>query len=282
MNGIEIKQISKHFKETQALDSVSLTLEPQKIYGLLGRNGAGKSTLLNILTGRILPDQGTVLIDGMPAWENDAALSRLYLMSEKDCYPEGMRISEVFRWTKEFYPNFDPEKAGEMAEQFHLSLNKKTKALSTGYRSVFKLITALCANTPYVLLDEPVLGLDANHRELFYRLLLENYSENPRTFVLSTHLIEEVAALIEDVIIINNGRILRNETCEKLLAQGYTISGMAAAVDRYCEGRELIGTDTLGGLKTAYILGRPEKPLPDGLECSRLDLQKLFVRLTND
>lgn len=282
MSGIEVKNISKSYGTVKALEDVSLKLQENKIYGLLGRNGAGKTTLLNIITNRIFEDSGEVLIDGAPHNGNDSALGRLYMMGESNLYPENMKIKDVFKWTKTFYPDFDQEYAEKAAERFGLNIKKKTNALSTGYNSIFKLIIALSVNTPYVLLDEPVLGLDANHRELFYKLLLEKYAEKPFTAVISTHLIEEVSGIIEDVIIIKNGRVIKNESCEELLSKGYTVSGTADRVDSFIKDKQVIGTDTLGGLKTAYILGKPEGDAPEGLELTRLDLQKLFIQLTNE
>lgn len=282
MNGIELKDISKRFGETQALQDISLCFEENKIYGLLGRNGAGKSTMLNIIANRLFADTGQVMVDGMPAEENDQAQRLLYLMSEQTLYPESMRIRDVFKWTKNFYPNFDLAYAQNLADNFGLDTKKKVRSLSTGYASIFKIIAALSVNVPYVLLDEPVLGLDANHRDMFYKLLLEKYGECPSTYVISTHLIEEVSGVIEDIVIIKNGEVIRNESCESLLSKGYTVSGKASEVDAFIEGKEIIGIDALGGLKTAHILGAVDRrEIPDSLEVSRLDLQKLFIQLTN-
>lgn len=281
MTGIEIKNITKNYGNICALDNVSLQFKPQKIYGLLGRNGAGKSTLLNIISNRIFASSGEVLVDGESAVDNDRALGKIYLMSEKDYYPTKMKLKTLFTWTKTFYPEFDEAYARQLAARFDLNINKTFKSLSTGYTSIFKLIIALSVNTPYIFLDEPVLGLDANHRELFYRILLEKFSEMPCTIIISTHLIEEVSGIIEDIVIINKGKILKNESCEELLNKGYTISGSSSAVDAYVADKNVIGTDTLGGLKTAYILGPRDNNVPKELEISRLDLQKLFIQLTN-
>lgn len=279
---IEIKNISKNFGNTCALDGVSITFEENRIYGLLGRNGAGKTTLLNIITNRIFVDGGDVLVDGISSKENDDALKKIYMMGEKNFYPDSMKIKEIFRWTKEFYPSFDTEYAYKLADIFELKLNKNVKSLSTGYNSIFKVIIALSVNTPYVLLDEPVLGLDANHRDVFYKLLIEKYSNSPATFIISTHLIEEVSNVIEDVIIIKKGKIIRNESREELMSVGYTVSGMASLVDEYIKGKEVIGVDSIGGLKSAYIMGLVNKQsVPKGLEITKMDLQKLFVQLTN-
>lgn len=282
MNRIDIQGVTKRFGDVTALDNVSLALEGDRIYGLLGRNGAGKTTLLNAITNRLFIDEGTITVNGLPAMENDAAQAQLYMMSERGNYPDAMRVEEVFRWTSEFYQGaFDMEYAKKLCDAFSLDPRKKVRQLSTGYGSIYKIIVALSLKVPFLLLDEPVLGLDANHRELLYRIILENYAETPRTIVISTHLIEEVSTLIEEVIIIKQGRIIRQATSEELLATGYTVSGPVAAVDAYIAGRELIGEDALGGLKTAYVLGKPEADLPASLEVSKLDLQKLFIQLTN-
>jgi len=282
MNCIEVENIYKKFGDTVALDSISLKFEENKIYGLFGRNGAGKSTLLNIISNRIFSNNGQVMVDGTPAKENDSAQRKIYMMSEKNLYPEKMKIIDAFRWSKEFYPNFDIDYAKDLAEKFELNTKKAIHMLSTGYTSIFKIIIALSVNVPYVLFDEPVLGLDANHRELFYKLLIVKYSKNPFCAVISTHLIEEVSNVIEDIIIIKNGKIIRNETCEALLRKGYTITGSTAIINAYIAGKNVIGMDSLGGLKTVYILGIPDKEtLPEGVEIANLDLQKLFVQLTN-
>ena len=278
---IVINQVSKSFGPVRALNRVSVTLEEGKIYGLLGRNGAGKSTLLNVLTDRIFPEEGSVTVDGEPVRDNDRALSKMYLMSEKNCYPESMRVKEAFRWTKEFYPDFDQEFAWNLAAAFELNTNAKVNKLSTGYSSIFKLVVALSVNTPYVLLDEPVLGLDANHRDLFYRTLLSRYTQRPFTAVISTHLIEEVASLIEDVVVIHKGEVLRQGSCQDLLSQGYTVTGPKGLVEEYLKGRNVLGVDVLGGLESGYVLGDPDRTsLPQGLELSGLDLQKLFILMT--
>ncbi|HIS68820.1 MAG TPA: ABC transporter ATP-binding protein [Candidatus Gallacutalibacter stercoravium] len=279
-NAIEAVNLSMYFGATPALRDVSVCFGEQKIYGLLGRNGAGKSTLLNLISNRLIPTQGSISIDGAPALENDYAQGKIYYMGEKNLLPDTSTVRDLFRWTKDFYPNFDKEYAARLAGEFGLNVKKKLKNLSTGYLTIAKLIAALAANTPYVFFDEPVLGLDANHRELFYRELIENYAENPRTIVISTHLIEEVADIVEQVVILKNGSILLDKPAEEVKSMGYCVSGKASQVEQYCAGRDVLSIESLGGLKTACLIGKPDA-LPNGLEVTPLDLQKLFVRLTN-
>jgi len=210
-------------------------------------------------------------------------MGQMYLLSEKNYYPETMKVYEAFRWASVFYPGFDITLAHNLAEKFSLPIKKKIDTLSTGYESVFKIIMALSTNAPFLLLDEPVLGLDALHRDMFYKLLIERYSENPCTIVISTHLIAEVSGLIEHCVIIRNGRIIKDSPCEELLQSGYNISGSANLVDQYIIGKKVISVSNLGGLKTACLSGEMPKQsdIPNGLEVSRLDLQDYFIQLMN-
>ena len=283
MSVIEVKNITKNYGGVTALNNVSVTFEENKICGLLGRNGAGKTTLLNLITGRIFADGGEILIDNERAAENDIAMSKVYCFGEQTLYPESMSVKKALEWTGEFYPDTDFPYAEELADKFSLSVKKKIKSLSTGYNSIFKIIVALSCNAPVLLLDEPVLGLDANFRDLFYRELIACYSRRPKTIVISTHLIEEAADVIENVVIIKNGEIIISDMTQNILTKGYTVTGAAAAVDDFTKGQKLLGADTLGGIKSAYVLesGRPAD-VPEGIEVSRMKLQSLFIHLTNN
>lgn len=283
MNGISIERVSKKFGSVVALDNINLSLEAGKIYGLLGRNGAGKSTLLNVISNRLFAEEGKVLIDGDNAIENDKALTKLYYMSEGNCYPENYSVNDVLQAAKMLYGEFDFDYAKKLCKKFDLNTKKKIKSLSTGYASIYKIITALCLPVPYLFLDEPVLGLDANHRELFYQLILEDYNRYERTIVISTHLIEEVSGLIEEVIIINKGKVIRKESCEELLNSGYTVTGKSKDIEAFIKGKNVLSENSLGGLRSVCILGKLNRAeIPDTLEITKLDLQKLFVNLTKE
>ena len=281
MQGIQIKNITKTYNGLTALDNVSFSFEFGKIYGFLGRNGAGKSTLINVIANRIFADEGKVLVDDVPARENMKVQEKIFCMSETDLYDKDLKIKEHFKWINRFYDSFNIDKALEISEKFNLDTDKRFKALSKGYQSIFKLTVALSLNVPYVIFDEPVLGLDANHRELFYDLLLKDYEDGERTIIIATHLIEEVANIIEEVVLIDKGKILLQESVERLLETGYSISGITKEVDDYCTDKNVIGCDELGSLKIAYVLGE-KTPLPENsnLQISAMNLQKLFVKLT--
>lgn len=284
MNAIEIKDITKTFSAVKALDHVSAVFEPNKIYGLLGRNGAGKTTLINLITNKLFPTEGEIMVDGQHAMENDEALGKIFCMTEQNLCPEGMRVKNAFKWAAEFYPAFDSDYAAALAKKFELDVNKKTKQLSTGYQSIFKLILAMASGAPILIFDEPVLGLDANHRDLFYKELLALFAEHPRTVIISTHLIDEVAEVIEQAVIIKDGRLVLNQPVEQLLTRAHSVSGEAGNVDEYARGKQVVFEQSMGKFKTATVLDSDKnQSLADslGVELSGVELQKLFIHLTN-
>lgn len=280
---IQVTNLTKVFGHKAVLKDVNLTIQPNTIYGLLGRNGAGKSTLFNLLTNRLNPTSGNVLVDGQLNKNHDQALGRMYLMSEANLYPPRSRVSEVFELTETLYGQFDQQLAKQLCQRFDLDPRVRVNKLSTGYRSIMKLIVALAVDVDFVFLDEPTLGLDANHRELFYQLLIENYSQRPRTFVISTHLIEEIANMVERVFVLQNGQLTVDDSTEAILAQSYAITGPKADVTAYTAGTNIIGQDQLGHLYVDYVYGPliADRPIPDTVTVDHIDLQKLFVTLTS-
>lgn len=282
MSKIEVRDLTKSYGKTTALNNVSVTFKENCIYGLLGRNGAGKSTLLNIISGRTFADSGEVLIDGVNASGNDSALGKVHLMSEQLLYNPSLKVRDMFRTASLYYPDFDTEYALKLCSEYELDTNRKLSKLSTGYRTIAKAVNALACGAPIVFFDEPVLGLDANHRDLFYKHVVNRYSEHPATFVISTHLIEETAGIIERAVVIQKGELLLDNDVEEVRSMGYSVSGKAADVDDFAKGRELMGEDVLGGLKTAYIKGQfSEAELPNGLTAEPMNLQSIFIHLTN-
>lgn len=269
--------LTRKFGNTTALNGVNLCLDEPKIYGLLGRNGAGKTTLLRLITNYIQPTEGSITLDEQNVWENEKAQHQIFLVTETSYFAE-MNAHKLIQLMSEIYPSFDKQQCLDYAKRFELDLNKKYTALSTGYKSVLRAVLSLSVHTPFLFLDEPTLGMDAFHRELFYKLLIESYSESPSCILLSTHLISEVEGLLENVIILDHGKVLIDESSEQLLAQGYCVSGRISDVDDYCSGKNVIGSSVVGGLKTTAVLGEREQ-VPDTLEVTGLSLQQLFVQL---
>ncbi|MDE7294313.1 MAG: ABC transporter ATP-binding protein [Oscillospiraceae bacterium] len=285
MSEIKVSKLCKNFGKNSALTDVSLTLRENCIYGLLGRNGAGKSTLLNILSGRMFPTSGEVTVDGEPLTGNDNALGKIFMMGEQLVFIPSLKVKKMFEVTADFYPDYDMEYAMKLAGNYGLDCKKHIHKLSTGYKTIAKIINALACGAPVVFFDEPVLGLDANHRDMFYRNVIERYTEHPATYVISTHLIEEASSFIERAIIIRESKLIMEEDTEIIRGMGYTVSGKAGDVDSYLSSlggsSEILRTEVIGGLKTVSIKGQPAGNT-QGLEITPLSLQNMFVCLTNE
>lgn len=287
MSKIKVSNVTKSYNNTtRALDKVNLTIEKNKIYGLLGRNGAGKTTLLNIISDKIFPSSGEVTVDGEKIIENEKKLNSICYMMQIAPYPPNMNSKALFKWAGKFYSDFDPVYANKLARKFKLDVTKSLDELSTGYNTIFKDILVLASNAEILLFDEPILALDANHRDTFYKEVLKSYSEKPKTIIISTHLIDEVAEVIEEVIIIKKGKIIREESVDSFLSSAYIISGRRNNVDKYLEKREFIVEETMGTLKVATVLeniSKMDNRLKEelNLEFTNVELQKLFITLTN-
>lgn len=281
MRELRAEHLTKRFGKTTALDDVTLSFEYGKIHALLGRNGAGKTTLLGVASNRLIPTSGQALVDGEPVTDNPRALAKVFCTGDVRMIPPSMCVDDLVGHMGRFHEGFDAKRALRLAKMFELDVKAKTGALSTGYRSICQLVMALSLDVDYLLLDEPVLGLDANHRELFYKLLLDDYLEKQRTVIIATHLIEEVANLVEQVTIVDRGRVLLASSAEELRASGYSVSGRTADVAAYCAGMEVLDVEELGGLSVAYVQGKPDAArLNERLDVAPLNLQKLFVKLT--
>ena len=232
---ISVTGLSRRYRGHTALDNVSLTIEPDTVTGLLGRNGAGKTTLLRILTGLEFPTAGEVKVFGAAPAENDAVLRRMVFVREDQAYPD-FRVGHAIRVASWFYPNWSAELAGQLIAEFELPLGRRIKRLSRGMRSAVGIVIGLAARADLTVFDEPYAGLDAVARQLFYDRLLADYAEHPRTIVLSTHLIDEVADLLEHIVMLDHGRVALDAPADEIRGTAMTVSGPAIAVEEFVAG----------------------------------------------
>ncbi|WP_460403372.1 ATP-binding cassette domain-containing protein [Actinophytocola sediminis] len=283
---VEVDQLSLRYDDVTAVDQLSCTLTGGKIYGLLGRNGSGKTSLLSVIAGYREPSEGTVRIGGQPVFENAEVTGQVCLVrGSGDAAPTGHKVSEVLSYARALRPSWDSEYAAELAELFSLPLKKNVSALSHGKRSALGIVIGLASRTPLTMFDESYLGLDAPSRYKFYDALLAEAMAHPRTMILSTHLIEEVSALFEEVLIIDEGKLVLHEEAESLRAAGSAVTGDADAVDRFVDGMRVVGEKRLGRTKSAMVYGELDAQTraqadAAGLDLGPLALQDLFVHLT--
>lgn len=283
---LKAEGVCKSYGNKEVLHDLDLTIQPGKIYGLIGRNGAGKTTLLGILTAQNTLDSGTVTYGGQPVWENQAALDQLCFSRELQptlfAGQNNLKVKHYLKSAAIYYPNWDQAYADRLLDEFKLEPKKKICQLSKGQMSMVTILIALASRAPITILDEPAAGLDVVMRERFYQLLLEDYAQTERTFLVSTHIIEEAASVFEQVIILDEGRIMENCPTEELIGQFRYISGREDVVDAVCQGLEVLSVHQMGRHKTAVIRGggvKLDAALSADVDVSPMNLQNVFVAL---
>lgn len=285
MSQLVCENIAKQYKKKEVLHDINLTIEQGKIYGLVGRNGAGKTTLLSIMTAQNPATAGRVTLDGMPVWENQKALDHLCFSRELNTLsvlgPNTIKVKEYLQMARTYYPNWDREMEKRLVAQFELNPKKKISKLSKGMLSMVTIVVALASKADITILDEPVAGLDVVARDDFYRLLLEEHEATGRTFIVSTHIIEEAANVFEEVIFLKDGDILLKEDTQELLDRAVHVSGLAEEVDSACAGLEIHHVEQMGRSKGVTVLLADGEQIADGYDVTvqPVSLQNLFVAL---
>lgn len=284
-NGLVCKDLYKNYKKTEVLKGLDLQLEKGKIYGLIGRNGAGKTTLLSLMAGQNPVTSGEITLDGKKVWENQEMMDKICFSRELNPTTNfsisELKVKEYLKMASIYMPGWDKEFADELLKTFELDANKKLNKLSKGMLSMLTITVALASKAEFTFLDEPVAGVDVVMREQFYRILLDEFAESGRTFVISTHIIEEAADVFEEVIMLDQGKILLKENTVELLDRARHISGVAEAVDKVMEGRETFHPEKLGRSKGVTVLLKQGETLESDAEISvqPMSLQQVFVAM---
>ena len=273
-----------------ALAGASVTIRPGTITGVLGRNGAGKTTMLSLLAAFTRPTSGSVAVGpdgGMEdPWENELITSGTQLVRESGDLINDEKVSTSLRYYADMRPDWSAETAERLLDLFEIDLRKKPSALSRGKRSAVGATIGLAARTPLTIFDEVYLGMDAPTRYAFYDELLADYTEHPRTILLSSHLVEEVERLFEDVVVIDKGRVLLAEPADEMRARGVSLTGAKDAVERIAGGRRVLHRQQLGATVQVTLEGALEEAeltaaRSAGVEVGTVPVQDLFVRLTD-
>ncbi len=284
---LEVKNLCKSYKEKDVIKDLNLTLEPGKIYGLIGRNGAGKTTLLSVLAAHAKATSGSVCLGNEPVWENQRALDCICFSRELEGTSTvntnlvALKVKEYLRAASEYYPNWDAKLAEKLFLEFELDKKQRLSKLSKGMLSMVTIIVALASKAEYTFLDEPVAGLDVVARDRFYKLLLDEYTESGRTFVVSTHIIDEAADVLEEVIILKDGKIKLKENTQELLQRSYYVSGKEDVVEAAVKGLKVYHREHFGrslGLVVVLEKGQTLEANAE-MDIQPVNLQKLFVAL---
>lgn len=231
MNAIlECKSLTKSFSSLTALNNVNLTLERGRIIGLLGPNGSGKTTLIKLINGLLVPDGGTLLVNGyQPGSETKKIVSYL---PERTYLPEWMRISDAIAFFQDFYQDFDKKRAYDMLDRLHLDPSKRMKTLSKGTKEKVQLILVMSRNADLYCLDEPIGGVDPAARDYILNTILSNYNENA-TVLISTHLISDIEKILDEVVFIKDGFVTLHSSVDDIrVKEGKSIDTLFREVFR--------------------------------------------------
>jgi ABC-2 type transport system ATP-binding protein len=222
---IEVKGLTRKFSKKTALKNVDLTVSRGRVLGLVGENGAGKTTLIKHLMGFLKAQQGTVRVFGIdPVKDPAGALSRIGYLSEDRDLPHWMRVDELMNYTRAFYPDWDVSYAEELRRIFRLDASAKVKQLSRGQKARAALLTALAFRPPLLLLDEPSSGLDPVVRRDILGAIIRTVADEGRTVLFSSHLLEEVERVADDVAMIHEGEVVMCASLEEIKVSHHFIS----------------------------------------------------------
>ena len=284
---ITVKELNKSFGSKSVLENINIDFEPGKVYGLLGRNGAGKTTLMRILSNYIVHYKGNVELDGKPIKENQKAIERI-LMIHKDMLPKAVadeRIKTIFKFCAQLLPKWDSELSASLIADFDIDVKAKYARLSEGNKTLINLIIGLSSGADVKLFDEPSVGLDANNRFKFYKKLLEVHETAGDTVIVSSHIIDEIENVIEDVIIIKDCKILLNDEIANIQQKAIALTGYDELLQDIQNNKCVLEVETLGKMTKISLfddLSQDERQdlISKGVEISVIPLQRFFIHLT--
>jgi ABC-2 type transport system ATP-binding protein len=213
---IEVRGVSKSYRQVRALDNVSFTAEPGHIVGLIGPNGAGKTTALRAILG-LTPYDGELSVLGLdPYTQRDRLMQDVCFIADVAVLPGWLRVHQAVQFVAGVHPRFRPERAEEFLSRTTIKRGSRVRELSKGMIVQLNLALVMAIDARLLVLDEPTLGLDILYRKQFYETLLSDYFDSERTIVITTHQVEEVEHILTDLLFIDRGRIVLDQSMEEV------------------------------------------------------------------
>jgi ABC-2 type transport system ATP-binding protein len=282
---IECTGLTKTYLRKPVLNNLTFSIEENTITGLIGRNGAGKTTLLKILAGFIQETSGKVRVFDDGPFNSLFVSTNSIFVDDQMIFPPALQLQEILEVAGSFYPNWDMKLAKGLAKYFDFDPKNYHNRLSKGKTSTFNSIIGLASRCPLTILDEPTTGMDEAVRKDFYRALLKDYLAHPRTIMISSHHLNEIEDLLEDVLLIKDGKKHLHLPISELKEWAIGIKGPTEKVLEITNGEELIYENRIGAgtmyavVKNNFSSLEIEKA---GLELTPVRASDLCVYLTND
>ena len=287
LRGLGLRYEDSDAGAADALAGIDLHVPAGTILGLLGRNGSGKTSLMSLVASLRRPTAGEVLVGGADPWEDADRMAGVALVGPGGD-GGGWKVHDALEFTAALRPAWDEPYGRRLLDRFEVP-NVKIANLSRGKRAALACTMGLAARAPVTMFDEAHLGMDAPSRYAFYDEVLSDYLTNPRTVILSTHHIDEVASLFGRVAILDRGRLLVDADTDALRSRGTEIVGPAGAVDRFVAevGVEVLHERRLGGTQATVAYGaltedQRRSAIAAGIDLGPIPLQDLFVHLTGE
>ena len=283
---IEVKNVVKTFDGFAALNDATISVPTGAVYGLVGPNGAGKSTIIRHLTGIFRQDSGTVRLGGEDVWENAALKAKIAAIPDDWYYFNSAGIGDMMRFYKGFYPNFSTERYEKLREVFELDEKRPIRRFSKGMQKQAAFWLALSAMPDYLILDEPVDGLDPVMRRQVWSLMMGDVAERGTTVLVSSHNLRELEDVCDHVGILNKGKVLLERSLSDLQDNTVKIQAAYAAAEEPALPPELevLHRSAVGRVYTYIIRGKREDILhrmqalsPLLLEAIPLTLEEIFI-----
>lgn len=285
MNVVECEGLVKRFGRCRAVDGFSAEIGENRITGLVGRNGAGKTTFLKLLAGYIKPTAGQLRVFGEKPFNSLKVSDNLIFVDDEMAFPQTMTLDEILEEMPRFYPSFEMALARRLLDYFSLAKGQRTNRLSKGNRSMFFSILGIAARAPLTVFDEPTTGMDAGFRQDFYRALLKEYMAFPRTVIVSSHLLGEIAPVLEEIVLIDEGRLKLQISSDEAAVYAVGLRGGREAVTKAAGERQILAREEFeGGLYLAVKNDFTQKERGEltqsGVVFEPVGAEKLCVYLT--
>ena len=253
---IQFDGVTRRFGAITAVENLNLAFRRNAITGLLGRNGAGKTVTMSLITAQERPTSGTVRVLGQNPRENAAVLAQTCFIRDSQSYPADYKLDHILKLGPVCYPGWNAQLANRVAEELAIPRRQKLQKLSRGQRSAVAVLIGLASQAPITIFDEPYLGMDATARTLFYDLLLADYAEHPRTIIVSTHLIDEMENMFEDIILLDRGRVRATGTIDEFRSRAITLTGPWQRIEHLLTGLTVLRSSRTGEMATVIVENR--------------------------
>ena len=284
MNVVEINDVTKILGRRKALDQLNLTIKENIMTGLIGKNGAGKTTLMKILSGYWFETTGSVKVFSRRPFNNLFVSANVIYVDDQMAFSEALTLKEILNEAGRAYPSWDPVLANRLFDYFSFHPNARHHELSKGKKSTFNIIIGLASRCALTMFDEPTTGMDASVRKDFYRALLKDYLAHPRSIIISSHHLEEINDLVEDIILIDEGKLFFHLSIDELKEYAVAITGGTDALMTLLTDKEIIYQNQIGD-HTTYAIVKAEQSLVDkakhlGMALSSVTPSDLSIYLT--